>query len=238
MNGPAAAPRAILFDIDGTLVRSRGYAAVFDAAMEEVFGIRGDLGSIRPDGMTDPDILALLLDGRTPLSGGVTPRRIADFEMTLARRLEHAVRAGSVSIWSLPGVLELLAALASRADACLGIVTGNMRATARVKLGAVGIEGYFRGGGYGSDAPSRAVLPRVALRRMAQAERIELAPRRAVIVGDTPHDLAAARAHGMRCVLVATGRYSAAELAAVQPDVLLYDLGDGERALRAILADE
>jgi phosphoglycolate phosphatase len=232
------APRAILFDIDGTLMRSRGSAAVFDAAMEEVFGIRGDLGSIRPDGMTDPDILALLLDGRVPATGPVTPRMIASFEMTLARALARAVRAGDVVLWSLPGVVELLAALAARSDARLGIVTGNLRATARVKLGSVGLDGYFTGGGYGSDSPSRAVLPGVALKRMAQAERVELVPGRAVVVGDTPHDLRAARAHGMRCVLVATGQYSAAELAAAGPDVLLDDLSDGSRALRAILGEE
>jgi phosphoglycolate phosphatase-like HAD superfamily hydrolase len=232
------APRAILFDIDGTLVRSRGTAPVFDAAMEEVFGIRGDLGSIRPDGMTDPDILALLLDGRAPMSGPVTPRMIARFEMTLARSIAEALRCGSMVVWSLPGVPELLRTLSDRADTSLGIVTGNMRATARLKLGAVGIDGYFRGGGYGSDSPARAVLPGVALRRMAHAEGVEFAPQRAVMVGDTPHDLHAARAHGMRCVLVATGQYDAAELAALEPDVLLEDLGDARRALGAILEEE
>lgn len=238
MSTSSAAPRAILFDIDGTLLRSRGSAAVFDAAMEEVFGIRGDLGSIRPDGMTDPDILALLLDGRAPASGPVTPRLIASFEMTLARALAHAVSVGSVAVWSLPGVEGVLRALSARADTRLGIVTGNMRATARIKLGAVGIDGYFRGGGYGSDSPVRSVLPGVALRRMAQVESVAFEPGRAVMVGDTPHDLNAARAHGMRCVLVATGQYSVAELAAAGPDVLLEDLSDGERALRAILGEE
>jgi len=231
-------PRAILFDIDGTLVRSRGSAAVFDAAMEQVFGIRGDLGSIRPDGMTDPDILALLLAGRTPVSGAVTPRLIASFEMTLARALTQAVSAGSVVVWSLPGVEQLLRTLSTHDGTRLGIVTGNMRATARIKLGAVGLDGYFRGGGYGSDSPARSVLPGVALRRMGHSEGIDFAPGRAVLVGDTPHDLDAARAHGMRCVLVSTGQYSAAELAAVGPDVLLDDLSDGERALRAILGEE
>jgi phosphoglycolate phosphatase-like HAD superfamily hydrolase len=231
-------PRAILFDIDGTLVRSRGSAAVFDAAMEQVFGIRGDLGSIRPDGMTDPDILALLLAGRTPVPGPVTPRLLASFETTLARALTQALSAGSVVVWSLPGVAELLRALSVHDGARLGIVTGNMRATARIKLSAVGLDGYFRGGGYGSDSPARTVLPGVALRRMSHAEGIELAPTRAVLIGDTPHDLDAARAHGMRSVLVSTGRYSAEELAAVGPDVLLDDLSDGEQALRAILGEE
>jgi len=232
------APRAILFDIDGTLVRSRGSAAVFDATMEQVFGVRGELGSIRPDGMTDPDILALLLGDHRASSGSMTPRLVAEFEMALARALADAVASGAVTVWALPGVEAVLGALAVRSDARLGIVTGNMRATARVKLGAVGLEAYFAGGGFGSDSPARAVLPGVALRRMAQASGQTFDPRRAVMVGDTPHDLTAARAHGMRCVLVATGQYGRDELAPIGPDVLLDDLSDVPRALAAILEDE
>lgn len=236
--GAATRPRAILFDIDGTLLRSRGSAGIFDTAMEEVFGVRGDLESIRPDGMTDPDIVALLLGGRPAPVGAITPRLLATFEMALARALADGVQRGDVSVWALPGVAVLLDELAGRPHARLGIVTGNMRATARVKLGAVGLDGYFCGGGFGSDSPARSVLPAVALRRMAHLEAAPFEARDAVMIGDTPHDLAAARAHGMRCVLVATGQYSSAELAAAGPDVLLDDLSDGARALRAILGEE
>lgn len=236
VSGPR--PRAILFDIDGTLLRSRGSARVFDDTMEQVFGIRGDLGSIRPDGMTDPNILAALLNGRAPVGGAVTPRLLATFEVALARALAAAVASGAVTFWTLPGVEGLLDALSRRDDLRLGIVTGNMRATARVKLDAVALDGYFRGGGYGSDSPVRDQLPGVALRRMRQAEEIVFEPRRAVMIGDTPHDLAAARAHGMRCILVATGQYEHDELATAGPDLLLDDLSDGARVLDAILGEE
>lgn len=235
---PRPSPRAILFDIDGTLLRSRGSATVFDDTMEQVFGVRGELGSIRPDGMTDPHILAALMKGRVPASGAVTPRLLATFEVALARALAAAVASGTVTFWTLPGVEPLLTELCRRDDLRLGIVTGNMRATARVKLKAVALEGYFTGGGYGSDSPVRDLLPGVALRRMSQAHDVQLEPRRAVMIGDTPHDLAAARAHGMRCVLVATGQYGRDELAATRPDVLLEDLSDGARALDAILGEE
>lgn len=238
MSAGDRAPRAILFDIDGTLLRSRGSAGIFDDAMEQVFGLRGELRSIRPDGMTDPDILAALMGDRTPAAGRITPRLLAEFEMTLARALADGVSRGAVSVWTLPGVETLLGELATRDDARLGIVTGNMRATARVKLTAVGLEHYFAGGGFGSDSPVRDLLPGVALRRMSQAGAAPLEPRRAVMVGDTPHDLSAARAHGMRCVLVATGQYTHDELAAAGPDVLLEDLSDRERALRAIFGEE
>lgn len=231
-------PRAILFDIDGTLLRSRGSAAIFDDAMEQVFGVRGDLRSIRPDGMTDPDILTRLMDGRSPVGAAITPRLLATFEVALARALADGLARGAVAVWTLPGVAALLDVLSRRGDARLGIVTGNMRATARVKLEAVALHGFFLGGGYGSDSPVRDQLPGVALRRMARADGAPFEPRRAVMIGDTPHDLSAARAHGMRCVLVATGQYTRDELAAAGPDVLLEDLSDGERALRAILGEE
>lgn len=238
MSVPDPSRRAILFDIDGTLLRSRGSAAIFDDAMESVFGIRGDLGSIRPDGMTDPDILATLMNGRSPVHGAITPRLLAKFEVRLARALADGVARGDVSVWALPGVAALLRELSRRDDALLGIVTGNMRATARIKLGAVGLQGYFPDGGYGSDSPVRDLLPGVALRRMSQRADVILDARRSVMIGDTPHDLSAARAHGVRCVLVATGQYTHDELVAAGPDVLLEDLSDGERALRAILGEE
>jgi phosphoglycolate phosphatase-like HAD superfamily hydrolase len=224
-----------LFDIDGTLVRSRGSAEVFDDAMERVFGLRGGLGSIRPDGMTDPDILAALLDGREAPCGPMTPRLLASFEMELARSLAGAIARGRVAIWTLPGVPELLRALAARSDVCLGIVTGNLRSTARIKLDAAGIRSFFVTGGYGSDSPARTVLPGVALRRLARAAGRPFDPTRAVIVGDTPHDFRAAHANGMRCVLVSTGQYTRAELEAEPADELLDDLEDTERVLRAIL---
>jgi len=232
------APRAVLFDIDGTLLRSRGSAEVFDAAMERVFGVRGSLGSIRPDGMTDPDILAALLDGREAPCGPVTPRLLASFEMELARSLADAVAGGRVVVWTLPGVPELLGALAERSDVRLGIVTGNLRSTARVKLDAVGIRSYFDAGGYGSDSPVRSVLPGVALRRLERNVATALEATRAVVVGDTPHDARAAHANGMRCVLVSTGQYTRAELEVETAHVLLDDLGDTERALRAILGED
>lgn len=238
MRRDACGPRAILFDIDGTLLRSRGSGAVFDEVMEQVFGIRGELGAIRPDGMTDPVILAALMGGRASVDGRITPRSLARFEMTLACALDDALSRGDVTVWTLPGVEVLLGELTRRSDARLGIVTGNLRATARVKLGAVGLESYFQGGAFGSDSPVRDVLPGLALRRMARGYGIVLEPRRAVMVGDTPHDLSAARAHGMRCVLVATGQYSYAELAATSPDALLEDLSDGPRTLRSILGEE
>ncbi len=231
------APRAVLFDIDGTLLRSHGSAEVFDDAVERVFGVRASLRSMRPDGMTDPDIVAALLHGRELPCGPATPRLLASFEMELARGLTRAIADGRVTVRTLPGVTALLGALAERGDVRLGIVTGNMRTTARIKLDAAGIGSYFSAGGYGSDSPARTVLPGVALRRLERVEGRGLDAARAVVVGDTPHDARAARASRMRCVLVSTGQYTRAELEAEQADALLDDLSDTDRTVRAILGE-
>jgi phosphoglycolate phosphatase len=233
----ASRPRSILFDIDGTLLRSRGGFAPFNATVATVFGVSVDIRSIRADGMTDPEILARLLDAAPPREQPVTPRLLARFEMQLASALSAGIAAGEVTVESLPGATRLIQALAGRADCRLGIVTGNLRASARVKLRAAVLDAFFHAGGYGSDSPARATLPGLAVERLSRALGEPLDARAAVVVGDTPHDLAAARAHGMRCVLVATGQYSADELSAAAPDVLLPSLDDLEAALVAIGLD-
>lgn len=88
---PSAVSRAIRFDIDGTLIRSRGGFAPFNAAVHEVFGAKVDIRTIRPDGMTDPDILATLLSTAQLEPGRVGPRVLARFEMRLAALPRAAV---------------------------------------------------------------------------------------------------------------------------------------------------
>jgi len=227
--------RAVLFELDGTLLASRGITAAVERVAEEVFATSVRSLNVRADGMTDPEILACLLgcaaDGAPPVS----PRLVARFEVAWARALRSAIASGDVAVAAQPGARELVAALAARADCRLGVVTGNLRTSARVKLDAVGLAEPLAIGAYGSDAPSRRLLPALALARIARATGADVPASAAVVVGDTPHDVACARAAGMRCVLVATGGYDRAELAGCGSDALLDDLADRERALAAIL---
>jgi phosphoglycolate phosphatase-like HAD superfamily hydrolase len=227
--------RAVLFDLDGTLISSRGTPEIFAEIAARVFETPVAPLDVRPDGLTDPEILSWIL--AQPASGAPapTPRLLARFEAEWARALRAAIGDGRVRIEPLPGARELLAALGARRDRHLAVVTGNLRSSARVKLAAAGLDGALSEGAYGSDAPSRAALPPRALERLARATGFGLAPGDAVVVGDTPHDLAAARACGMGCVLVATGGYARHELAALGPDALLDGLDDCERAVEHVL---
>lgn len=121
-----------------------------------------------------------------------------------------------------PGVPELLASLAARPQARLSLVTGNLEPVARIKLRAAGLGGWFPTGqgGFGSDSEDRALLPAIA-RARAGAPGAPYPRERTVVVGDTPRDIACARADGLRCVAVASGPYRGAELSgadAVVPD--------------------
>ena len=113
-----------------------------------------------------------------------------------------------------PGIHELLAELGGRDDARLSLVTGNIEPIARLKLHAAGIAGSFAvgQGGFGSDHEERTALPAIA--RARAGDGCEAFPReRTIVIGDTPLDIACARADGIRCVAVATGPYAADQLA-------------------------
>jgi phosphoglycolate phosphatase len=114
-----------------------------------------------------------------------------------------------------PGVVDLLEALAPRDEFRLSLVTGNLEPVARLKLERAGLGRWFAAGqgGFGSDAGDRAELPALARRRAGALDGGAPYPReRTVVIGDTPRDIACARADGLRCVAVATGPYPAEEL--------------------------
>jgi len=109
----------------------------------------------------------------------------------------------------VPGMAGLVPWLGSRDEVTLGLVTGNYEPVARIKLARAGLGRWFRSapGGFGSDSEDRAALPGIARRRAGHVPREQ-----AVVIGDTPRDIACARADGVRCVGVSTGQYSREEL--------------------------
>jgi phosphoglycolate phosphatase len=134
-----------------------------------------------------------------------------------------------LSAYVAPGVADALEALASEPDTYrLALVTGNLEPVARRKLASAGIGHYFAPGlgAFGSDAEDRAALPAVARRRAGGWPRD-----RTVVIGDTPRDIACARADRVRVIAVATGPYSAEALADADAVV------DGARAVLPVLAD-
>ncbi len=198
--------------------------------MQEVFGTAGTVDAHEFAGKTDYQIAREVLQ-----SAGIPEDRIAAglgglFERYLAL-LERGLRDPSMRPTPLPGVMELLEALARRPGCALGLLTGNVERGASLKLEAAGLGGRFAFGAYGSDSAHRSDLPRFALRR---ARSLGIAGR-LVVVGDTPRDVECGAHAGARTVAVATGRYAAAELRSAGADVVLEDLANTARALDAIL---
>jgi phosphoglycolate phosphatase-like HAD superfamily hydrolase len=220
--------RLILFDIDGTMLAGGPAKDAFEAAMVETYGTMGDVGNVSFGGKTDPQIARELLTG-----AGFDHRTVDEGLPDLwARYLENLENGlGERPMRVLAGVRELLDALVALEDVAVGLVTGNIIDGARLKLGSAGLWERFAIGGYGSDSEERDHLPGIALDRARNHWRAVLAAEQAVIVGDTPRDVKCARAGGTRVLAVATGRFSAAELAATGADHVVEDFTATDRVV-------
>lgn len=226
--------RLVLFDIDGTLLTSNGVAArAFRAALEEVFGTSGPRTGYSFAGRTDPQIARDLLRA----AGMEEPRIEEGLEATWERYLEALARdCVSECVDVCPGVHPLLERLEARPEvALLGLLTGNLRDGARIKLEAGGIDfDRFRVGAFGSDHGDRRELPAIAVERAERLLGHRFSGKEVVIIGDTPLDVACGEHLGVRTIAVATGTYSREELAACGPDHLFASLEDTDAVWSAI----
>jgi phosphoglycolate phosphatase-like HAD superfamily hydrolase len=185
----------------------------FERACAELLGIPRALERVTLHGNTDPSILEEAC--RLALGRGPTA---AEAEQVMARyltRLAEELAAATVEV--LPGVRAVLASLAER-GALVGLATGNVLGGARLKLEAAGLWDQFPFGGFGSDAAERAELVRVAIERAERLAGQAIDRASIAVIGDTPRDVAAARAVGARAVAVATGMHDVATLEAAGAD--------------------
>jgi phosphoglycolate phosphatase-like HAD superfamily hydrolase len=136
----------------------------------------------------------------------------------------------------LPGIGSLLERLCSRGDVVLGLLTGNVRDGARLKLGHYGLFDYFAFGGFGDAHMDRDHVAGEALAAAREHLNGQADPGRVWVIGDTPLDVRCARAIGARVAAVATGWHSADELAASEPDLLVESFLDPEPFLAALTA--
>lgn len=226
----------LLFDIDGTLLirGAREHAQALHDAIEEVW--RVDLRELRVEtgGRTDPDIAREIL-ARGGVDAHAIEDRIEPFRETLVARYAELVPE-NLSDRVAPGALDALEALDADPVMRLSLVTGNVEGIARMKLRAAGIGRYFEAGqgGFGSDSENRADLPPVARGRAGRAWNGDAPwPRqRTVVIGDTPRDIACARADGVRVVAVPTGPFAAGDLDGA--DALIASLHELPAALAAL----
>jgi phosphoglycolate phosphatase len=215
----------VLWDIDGTLVDSAGHGRqAFEEAFRDVLG--RDPEWVEYAGRTDHQIALSMLNG----SSEHLPAVLEQLAVKLAARKDEIAADGR----AYPGVPETLAALHESDGVVNSLLTGNIAANAAVKVGAFGLERWldFEAGAYGSD-PHERRSDLVAIARERAAARYG-EPTGAVLVGDTPLDVLAAREAGARAVAVATGFAELGALRDSEPDALLQDLRDTDAAIRAI----
>jgi phosphoglycolate phosphatase-like HAD superfamily hydrolase len=217
----------VLWDVDGTLVRTAGHGRyAFEEAFETVVGRTPE--PVEYAGRTDKQIALMMLAGEDEHLGRV----LEELEGALELRKEAMRDEG----YAYPGVAEVLEALHGRDDVIQSLLTGNIKANAIVKVSAFGLERWLdlEVGAYGSDPhEERSDLVAVARRRAADKYSD---PTGAVLVGDTPLDVRAAHDAGARAVAVATGFADPETLRASRPDAYLEDFSDTAAAVAAITA--
>lgn len=235
-DGRVSRTRLVLFDVDGTLIDAYGAGR---RALEEsyaiVFGVADaaqHLDSIWFAGKTDLFIFSEVA-ARAGIPSRDYERRYPELEAAYLERL-HASIAEHTAKRVLPGVETLLAELSGGNGLALGLMTGNLERGARIKLEPWDLNRFLPTGGFGNDARDRAEIGAVARRRFEERLGNDLDCDAVVLVGDTPHDIAAARACGFRVLAVGTGWTDKDELRAAAPDAYLDDLSDTPSAVRAL----
>ncbi len=221
-HSPAHGSGAIawLFDVDGTLLTTEGAATQsFSLALRDVFGIVDDLADVPFAGRIEPLIFGDVVAKHGLRVDAAAEARFWNAVFDHARRLMVPPRGRL-----MPGVPDIVDRVAARDGWVPGLLTGNMSQMAAIKLRRFGLESRFAFGAFGEMAQDRNALARLAVARVHETRGIP--PARCVVIGDTEHDIACARAAGAHSIAVATGFTSRATLAAHAPDLLLDDLAD------------
>ena len=230
--------RILLWDIDGTLIRSRRNGAYKDytiPVLEEIFGTSGQLSTMRVSGMTDLQIIAEALREE-----GFTHDDIrAEIHYLSQRLTEEAKRvagSGETFFEVLPGVVETLNALDEHPRYRSALLTGNIEPMAYLKMELVKLDRFFKlPGAFGEESHQRRDLPERAAERIMKYLGTRLSVEQFIVIGDTPNDIDCARHFGARALAVGTGRfYTKEELLACEPDAWLADLSDTQQVLNTL----
>ena len=230
--------RILLWDIDGTLIRSvrmGGYKDYTIPVLEEIFGTSGQLSTMRVSGMTDLQIIAEALRDEGYTHDDIR-QRIHEVSKRITEEARRVTGNGAPFFQVIPGVREMLEVLDRHPRYRSALLTGNIEAMAYLKMELVGLEKYFRlPGAFGDESHERKDLPERAAERIREHLQMNLAPEQFIVLGDTPNDIGCAQHFGARAVALGTGRfYSNEELLECKPDAFLPDLTNQQLVLETL----
>jgi phosphoglycolate phosphatase len=212
---------AYLFDIDGTLLRTRDRIHVesFASSVQRITGFEVTLAGVVLHGNTDTNILR-----EACKQAGVPPDVLEEHTTAILEAMGKAVaeQRHAMDLITMPGVEDALRHLGQR-GALLGVATGNLEVIGWIKVEQAGLREWFRFGGFSDNFPDRSELIKHAA---AKAREMAGADARVCVVGDTPRDIEAARANSLPVIAVATGRYGFDELLELRPEVCATSLAD------------
>lgn len=207
----------ILFDIDGTLLRTRGAGrSAIDIALQDMFGIVNTT-KVPLAGRTDYAILSDIFQA----NGIDFSEHYESFSTHYHKQLELTLQEIEGDV--LPGVKELLEQL-KEVEFPLGIITGNGRTPAWAKLKRFGLESYFNFGGYGDSSPNRNDVAAQAIEAASQALKNDFQIHHCWVVGDTPADVECAKSVGAKSIAVLTGGFDHNDFVDYSADEIVNDL--------------
>ena len=220
--------RLALFDIDGTLSKNTlEHNRAFSEAFRKVYRMDASIGSINHEGMPDQAIIVEVLK-RKKLTEEEIWLKMGKCMQVMVEVFRKSIKKAELA--PLKGVRKLLEAL-GRKNAGLGLVTGNLEQIAREKLKKLGLDEYFKIGGFGSEDTKREKLARLAIKRAKEFYHYNFDSHFVYLIGDTPHDIDAAKKAKVKSLIVATGIYPAEYLRGFNPDYILKDLANTKRIL-------
>lgn len=198
-------------------------------AFEDLYGIRDAFTGVPFNGRTDAWILA-----QAAVRHDVDPSFLSKFKPLYLEYLAHELDQPGPRKGVMPGVRDLLDALASRTDVFLALLTGNFAEGARLKLEHFDLWRYFECGAFGDIVHERNDLLADALSKVEACSGLRAEPSQSIVIGDTPLDVGVALAGGARSIAVATGSHTTDQLRTCGADIVFQDLSDLEGVLAVL----